>query len=146
MVGGTSAGMAALPEIMTMFQDRQSAQKPATAVAAHGLGLFNGAIVEQHFDGKGGRLERFTGLLRNSAELDVLSARPGSGAKMIGLAVEERTGLVVQGNRLTVVGLGNAHVFLKSSTGRTLVWHHMAPGESNELTRDAQGIPTLERD
>lgn len=73
VVGGTSAGMAALPEIMTMYQDRKDEGAPATAVAAHGLGLFNGAIVEQHFDGKGGRLERFTGLLRNSAELDKLA-------------------------------------------------------------------------
>ena len=45
MVGGTSAGMAALPEIMTLYQDRKHEQAPATAVAAHGLGLFDGAIV-----------------------------------------------------------------------------------------------------
>ena len=35
---------------MTITQDRSSGG-PLTAVAAHGLGLFSGAIVEQHFDG-----------------------------------------------------------------------------------------------
>src|SRR5262245_45123264 len=72
VVGGTSAGMAAMPEVMTLNENRRRATGPLSAVAAHGLGLFDGAIVEQHFDGRSGRLERFTGLLRDSTQLDRL--------------------------------------------------------------------------
>ena len=146
VVGGTSAGMAALPEIMTMYQDRKYDQAPATAVAAHGLGLFNGAIVEQHFDGKGGRLERFTGLLRDSAQLDTLAGRSGAGANMLGLAVEETTALVLQGNRLETVGQASAHVFVKSSAGRSMVWHELPAGETARFDRGAQGGAVLRRE
>jgi cyanophycinase-like exopeptidase len=138
--------MAALPEIMTMYQDRKYDQAPAKAVAAHGLGLFNGAIVEQHFDGKGGRLERFTGLLRDSAQLDTLAGRSGAGANMLGLAVEETTALVLQGNRLETIGQASAHVFVKASAGRTVVWHELPAGEAARLDRDAQGTVILRRD
>lgn len=75
IVGGTSAGMAALPEIMTMYQDRSRAGGPLSIVAAHGLGVFDGAIVEQHFEGRNGRLERFTGLLRDATRLNRLTGR-----------------------------------------------------------------------
>ncbi len=146
VVGGTSAGMAALPEIMTMYQDRKFDQAPAKAVAAHGLGLFNGAIVEQHFDGKGGRLERFTGLLGDSAQIDNLAGRSGAGVNMLGLAVEERTALVLQGNRLETIGQASAHVFVKSAAGRTVVWHELPAGETARLDRDVRGTAVLRRE
>src|SRR5207244_4135561 len=82
------AGVAARPEIMAMSQERRGAGGRLSVVAAHGLGLFDGAIVEQHFDGPSGRLERFTDLLRDSAHLDRLVDRPGTGVRMLGLAVE----------------------------------------------------------
>ncbi|RPI80564.1 MAG: hypothetical protein EHM42_11945, partial [Planctomycetaceae bacterium] len=75
VVGGTSAGMAALPEIMTLWQEREDLISPAYAVAGHGLGLLDRVIVEQHFDTRGGRLERFTSLLKDSDRLDALAGR-----------------------------------------------------------------------
>jgi cyanophycinase len=111
VAGGTSAGTAALPEVMTMWDERQYATAPATAVPAHGLGLLTKCIVEQHFDARGGRLERFTGLLRDSAQLDQLTGRRGAGEQMLGLAVEERTALIARGNQLQVLGTGTAHIF-----------------------------------
>ncbi len=146
IVGGTSAGMAALPEIMTMTQERSSAAGPWHAVAAHGLGLLTGAVVEQHFDGRSGRLERFTGLLRDSERLDRLAGRNGAGAKMLGLAMEESAGLVVQGDRLEVVGRGDAHVFIKSSENAALSWHTLNPGHKAELRRDRRAEVTLARE
>lgn len=143
VVGGTSAGMAALPEIMTMGQDREYDGSPVTAAPAHGLGLLTRAIVEQHFDGRGGRLERFTGLLRDSARLDALAGRRGVGAHMVGLAVEERTALVAQGHRLEVLGTGNAHVFVKSPAGRTVTWHLLEPGDAVQLTRHADNLANI---
>ena len=143
VVGGTSAGTAAIPEIMTMWEERETADAPATARAAHGLGLLTKAIVEQHFDGKSGRLERFTGLLRNNTQLDELAGRRGAGEQMIGLAVEERTALVARGNQLQVLGTGSAHVFVKSRLGRTTSWTELTPGETVWLTRTARGATNI---
>ena len=144
VVGGTSAGMAALPEIMTMWQDRDYSDGPVSAVPAHGFGLLTKAVVEQHFDARGGRLERFMGLLRDSQRLDKLAGRAGAGAPMVGLAVEERVGLVVRGGGgLEIVGDGSAHIFLKSIGGRTTLWHELAAGEKYRLTRAANGTPSL---
>lgn len=138
VVGGTSAGTAAMPEIMTMWEERDSTLAPARATAAHGLGLFNRAIVEQHFEARGGRLERFAGLLRDNARLDSLTARPNSGERMIGLAVEEPAALVARGNSLSVHGNGSVHVFLKSNGGRTIAWHEIKAGETAQLKRNPQ--------
>jgi cyanophycinase len=146
VVGGTSAGMAALPEIMTLTQDQHRTDGPLNAVAAHGLGLLTGAIVEQHFDGRNGRLERFTDLLRDNQRLDKLTGRGEAGAKMLGLAVEEGTALVVQEDRLEVVGRGGAHVFIKSSGDSTIVWHTLRPGSRAALKRERRGEVTLVRE
>lgn len=145
VVGGTSAGTAAIPEVMTLWQEHEDFDAPATAVAAHGLGVLNRAIVEQHFDARGGRLERFTGLLRDNDRLDRLTGREGVGAKMLGLAVEERSALVIRGDRLQVLGDGNAHVFAKSNQGKTLTWHELSSGEAAELKRDKSGAVELRR-
>lgn len=136
VVGGTSAGTAALPEIMTLWEDREAFDAPATAVAAHGLGLFDKAIVEQHFDARGGRLERFTRLLKDHEQLEELSGRARAGEKMIGIGVEESAALVVRGNHLSVLGKSNVHLFLKSNAGRTITWHELSPNESAQLVQD----------
>lgn len=145
VVGGTSAGMAALPEIMTLTQHQRRTAGPLNAVAAHGLGLLSSAIVEQHFDGRNGRLERFTDLLRDSPRLDKLSGRAGAGARMLGLAVEEGTALVVQEDRLEVLGRGAAHVLLKSPDDIRIVWHTLRSGSKAALKRDGHGDVTLAR-
>lgn len=133
VVGGTSAGMAAMPVVMTMWQDRDYVDGPTTAVAAHGLGILSRTIVEQHFDTRGGRLERFTSLLRDSAQLDTLSGQRGVGARMVGLAVEEGTAVIAQGDRLQVLGDADAHVFIKSHVGRAITWHELGPGDTAQL-------------
>jgi cyanophycinase len=146
VVGGTSAGMAALPEIMTLRQDQRRTAGPLSAVAGHGLGLFTGAIVEQHFDGRNGRLERFTDLLRDGPRLDQLSGRDRAGANMLGLAVEEGTALVMRADRLEVVGDGGAHMFLKSSGDSTIVWHALPSRSKAALKRDRRGSIMLARE
>jgi cyanophycinase len=138
VVGGTSAGMAAMPEIMTMDQDQDREDGPYSVVAAHGLGMFNRAIVEQHFDSRNGRMERFLGLLRDSARLDRLAGRRGAGERMLGLAVESSTALVFQADRLEVVGRGSAHVLIKSVDNRTITWHTLKAGAKAKLQRAAR--------
>ncbi len=140
VVGGTSAGMAALPEVMTLWEEREYEGAPANAIAAHGLGVFNRAIVEQHFDARGGRLERFTGLLRDSAQLEKLTGRLRAGERMLGIGVAENTALVVRGNLFEVLGDSSVHVFVKTQGGRTIQWHELAPGDTAQLKRDVANI------
>jgi len=138
IVGGTSAGMAALPQVMTLWENRLSLTAPAVAVTAHGLGLLTKTVVEQHFDARSGRLERFFHLLRDDARLDDLSGRHGASKQMVGLAVEEHTALIAQNNRLEVLGRGRTHVFLKTQGGRSITWQELRPGEAAQLACDVQ--------
>jgi cyanophycinase len=146
VVGGTSAGTAAIPEVMTMWEERDEYGSWPRVVAAHGLGLFDKAIVEQHFDARGGRLERFMGLLRDNERLNNLTTRAGSGEQMIGIGVEEPAALIARGNHLTVHGNGSVHLFLKSSAGRTISWHELKSGESAQLRRNLQQDVSLGRE
>ncbi len=94
---GLGGGMAALPEIMIMGDSGQE-DGPAEAVVRYGVTLFNGAIVDEMFDARGGRLERFTGLLKDTAALNRRLSWPAAGRNIIGLAVEPHTALLLQGN------------------------------------------------
>jgi len=49
---------------------------------------------------------------------------------MIGLAIEERTALLLQENRLRVFSKGHTHIFLKSADQRTIPWHELEPSDS----------------
>lgn len=145
VVGGTSAGMAAVPEIMTLWEDQEDEGRPASAVAGHGLGLMRGAIVEQHFDTVGGRLERFTGLLRDVQRLNRLAGRENAGEHMVGLAVEESAALVIRGDTLETMGIGSTHIFVRSPSLRALSWHEVPSGEKVLLSRDGSGEINVDR-
>lgn len=134
VVGGTSAGTAAMPEIMTLGSETDEDTSRSSAVAAHGLGLFDRAIVEQHFNTRGGRLERFTELLKDQGKLNKLASRPNAAETMIGIAIEERSAVVAKHNRLEVLGETNSHVFLKTDNGRTIQWSELEPGDAAQLT------------
>lgn len=90
VVGGTSAGAAVLSEAMiTGDADLQSLTAGKTTLAK-GLGLWPGAIVDQHFL----RRQRMNRLL--SAVLD----RPA----LVGVGIDESTAVVVRGDALEVIG------------------------------------------
>jgi cyanophycinase len=90
VVGGTSAGAAVMSEVMIRGGD------PETEVGA-GFGLLpGGVVVDQHFSERD-RLPRLQG---------VLAKYP----RHRGLGIDERTGVIVHGQRLTVVGNNHVHV------------------------------------
>ncbi len=128
VVGGSSAGCAALSDVMIVGTIASDGRGPARAKLARGLGVLSNVVAEQHFDARQGRIERFADLLRNERQLANIS--PGCNpTRMIGLAVEEGTALIVRGNRVSVVGKNKAHVFLQSPTYDTLTWHSLAAGD-----------------
>ena len=96
--------MAALPELMIMNKIPAGQHDVTEAAIYPGLGLFNGAIVDQNFDAFGGRLERFTGLLKNTAELNEVITWPAAARNMIGLAVGRNTAIIIQGNTIQLIG------------------------------------------
>ena len=51
----------------------------------------------------------------------------------------------VQGDRLEVVGRGNAHVFIKAPSNVTITWHTLGPGNKAELKRERDGAVALAR-
>jgi cyanophycinase len=128
VVGGTSAGLAIMPDIMIEGGDPTDG-RPALATLSRGLGVMNQVLAEQHFDARSGRIERLTGLLRDHKRLANFS-QTCQPKQMVGLAVEEDTALLAQANRLRVVGRNLAHVFLQASDPRAITWHALKPGDA----------------
>ena len=128
VVGGSSAGCAAMSDVMIVGTVAGDGRGPARAELSRGLGVLSNVVAEQHFDARQGRIERFAELLRNKQQLANVSPGCDPG-QMVGLAVEESTALMVRGNRLSVAGKNKAHVFLKSAAHDTLTWHTLASGD-----------------
>ncbi|MBI3860905.1 MAG: Type 1 glutamine amidotransferase-like domain-containing protein [Planctomycetia bacterium] len=143
VVGGSSAGLAVMADVM-IDGGEQERGAPAEASLSRGLGLLKHVLAEQHFDTRGGRIERLTGLLRDHERLLKFApdCQPG---RMIGLAVEEDTALIVQGNRLRVTGKKLAHVFVQSADPRSVIWHALKPGDA-AIVREQRDGCVLELD
>jgi cyanophycinase len=89
-VGGTSAGAAVLAAHMfTGDADLKSLTAGAT-VTAPGLGLWPGALIDQHF------LAR----QRDNRLISAVFDRPD----LVGVGIDERTAVIVRGERLDVIG------------------------------------------
>ena len=113
VVGGTSAGASFLSKVMIRGGSRSEARVDV------GLGLLEKAVVDQHFLQRS-RQERLLGVVRD---------HPG----LIGLGIDYRTALVVQGDRLRVLGESDVVVcagISKESDG----WiRRLQPGDQAEL-------------
>jgi cyanophycinase len=96
VVGGTSAGAAAMSERMITGRAELDLLLPGTTELVPGLGLWPGVIVDQHF----GRRGRFNRLL--SAVLD----HPDH----VGVGIDESTAVIVSGSTFEVAGKGNVMV------------------------------------
>jgi len=134
IVGALSGGIASLPE--TMIAGNAPVESGwMRAQLKFGLALFNGAIVDQNFEVRAGRLERLSDLLRNGPSLDRLDDTPGVERRTIGLGVEQATALILRANTARVIGVGRAHIFLKSNGDRTITWRILAAGEDPLVIR-----------
>lgn len=132
----TWAGLAVMPEIMIESRTPENG-RPAEATLARGMGMLKHVLAEQHFGTRRGRIERLTGLLRDHKRLTAFAPNCEP-QRMIALAVEEDTALVVRRNRLSVAGKKLAHVFLQSEDRRAIIWHALRPGDE-AVVRAASG-------
>ena len=98
-IGGTSAGMALIGEVAIVDEYITIPRLDS------GFGFVSGVIFDQHFSER-----RRQGRLAKA-----VAEHPG----FVGIGVDERTALKVQGRELQVVGEGNAHIVLGPSSTRT---------------------------
>lgn len=96
-VGGTSAGASILAEHMIAFGRSGATPRQRMSQLAGGLGLVQGAIVDQHFAQRN-RYGRLLSLVAQSPSL-------------LGIGVDEDTAAVVRGDHLEVVGRGAVTIF-----------------------------------
>lgn len=138
VVGGSSAGLAIMADVMIEGGESKDG-RPAEASLSRGLGVLQHVLAEQHFDAVQGRIERLTGLLCDHRRLANFSPTCEP-KKMLALAVEEDTALLVQGNRLRVTGRKQAHAFLQTGDSRTIVWHALESGDAARVWAAAEGL------
>ncbi len=141
VVGGSSAGTAIMAEVMTV-STTTSTDGVVRAVTGRGFGVLSNVIVEQHLggEGRGGRIERFTSLLRDNARLEqYLPPGQDQSRRIIGIAIEEATFAVLQQNRIQVLGSESVHVFLKSLDQRTIIWHELESGDEAYILPTSNG-------
>src|SRR4029079_6975729 len=95
VVGGLGGGMNSLGEVV-IADDVVGERGWIKARLGFGLALFNGAVADQNFDARAGRLERLTDLLRNGVRMNRLANVAGVERRTIGLGVERQTGMILQ--------------------------------------------------
>ncbi len=144
IIGGTSAGMAALPEIMTLWQDQEDDLSPAAVVAAHGLGIFRGpssnstsipSVVGSNDSPVCSRYRSTRSTLWSSRR------RVAHG----GASRRRRGGLVDSGRSIGVAWSGFIAVFLRAKEWRALTWYELKSGELAKLLLDEDRHPSLSR-
>lgn len=96
-IAGTSAGASVMSETMLISGDGEKSHKVGEVLGmAPGLGLIQDVVVDQHFAERG-RLGR-------------LLAAVAQNPRQLGLGIDENTAVVVEGDRLRVIGQGAVHV------------------------------------
>ena len=102
-VAGTSAGASVMSETMLISGDGEESHKISGILGmAPGLGLIQDVVVDQHFAERG-RLGR-------------LLAAVAQNPRQLGLGIDENTAVVVEGERLRVIGKGAVYVLDGSSS------------------------------
>jgi cyanophycinase len=114
VIGGTSAGAAVMSKVM-ICQGRSTSD----VMCCDGFGLLGRAVVDQHF-GQRKRLGRL---------LSALYDHPAN----VGLGIDENTALVVQGDRLAVLGEGSVTVCMAATPARPQLVRVLKSGEEAKL-------------
>ena len=103
---------------MSPLMIRGGCREPETGP---GFGLLPGTVIDQHFRQRG----------RQDRLLRVLAANPG----LVGIGIDEGAALLVQGNRLTVMGDSCVVTLLAASADSPEEVTLLQPGEEADLAR-----------
>ncbi|MDX3901112.1 MAG: cyanophycinase [Sphingobium sp.] len=96
MVAGTSAGAAAMGEIMLVKGSSGETHRIGDLHMAPGLNLVRGAIIDQHFAERG-RIGRLLGAVAQNP-------------RVVGIGIDEDTAIILSGRSFRVIGSGAAYV------------------------------------
>ena len=92
----------------------------------------------------GGRPERFVDLLKDQQRRPSLARNGVKVDTMIGIAIEERSAILISHNRLEVFGDEKSYVLLKMDRRRTIQWTELDADKKLQLTTDpSQSIRLL---
>jgi cyanophycinase len=125
VVGGTSAGAAAMSKVMITGEGDAETIEPEATKTAQGLALWPEAVVDQHFV----RRRRFNRLM------NVVLDHP----QLFGVGIDEATAVMAQGGTFEVLGEGTVVVIdarkaVRSGGGATgILTHVLKPGMKFEL-------------
>ncbi|MGP1386302.1 MAG: cyanophycinase [Thainema sp.] len=92
VIGGTSAGAAMMPDMMIVEGDSETNPRVEIVMMGPGMGFLPGVAIDQHFAQRG----RIGRLMAAMAQQSI----------SLGLGIDENTAVVVDGDRLRVVGEG----------------------------------------
>jgi cyanophycinase len=96
-IAGTSAGASVMSETMLISGDGEESHKVGSIIGmAPGLGLIRNVVVDQHFAQRG-RIGRLLGAIAQNP-------------RQLGLGLDENTAVIVEGERLRVIGKGAVHI------------------------------------
>lgn len=109
VIGGTSAGASVMSSTMIRYGSSTE------AVTDTGLCLIEHAVVDQHFAERS-RLERLLGVLEEHRS-------------QIGLGIDEGTAVVVQADRLRVLGKSRATICVPNPGGEGILLYRLRSGE-----------------
>jgi cyanophycinase len=97
LVAGTSAGASIMSETMLVAGDPNGSPRIGDTVRmAPGLGLFRGAVIDQHFAERG-RITRLIGAVAQNP-------------RILGIGIDENTAICVERKQFTVIGEGGVYV------------------------------------
>lgn len=96
VVGGTSAGAAVMPDVMIVEGDSETNPRMDTVDLGPGMGFLPGVVIDQHFSQRG-RLGRLVA---------ALAQQPA----VLGFGIDENTAMVVNGDRIEVIGEGSVTI------------------------------------
>jgi cyanophycinase len=96
VVAGTSAGASVLSSAMLARGPAEETPAPDEVDLAEGLGLLEGAIVDQHFSERG-RIGRLVAAVAQRRDL-------------LGVGIDEDTALIVERGRMLALGAGSVYL------------------------------------
>lgn len=96
VIGGTSAGASVMCETMLVRGTSRESHRIGDLHLAAGLGLIHDVIIDQHFAERG-RMGRLLGCVAQNP-------------RMLGIGIDEDTGIVVEGTDFGVIGSGAVYV------------------------------------
>jgi cyanophycinase len=113
VIGGTSAGASIMSQCMIRYGTASE------AVCDKGFGLVSHCVIDQHFAERN-RLARLLGVVEEHQS-------------QVGIGIDEGTAVVLQQNKIKVIGASRATVCVPAAFGQAVTLHRLSAGEEAQV-------------